>query len=74
MISGVALRLDMLFAEEAMKLNIPLIAAIPCLGQEKIWPKKSQDRYNAILSWEKTQKHIVSNCNYNYNVMQARNK
>jgi len=74
MISGMALGIDMIFAEVAIKKNIPLLAAIPCLEQEKVWPQKSQDRYNKILTYDKCTKYLVSNCKYNYNVMFDRNK
>lgn len=53
-ISGLALGVDMWAAEAVIKLkeefpHIRLIAAIPCQGQEKRWPKESQERYQAIL-------------------------
>lgn len=73
LISGMALGVDMLFAEIAIERNVPLLAAIPCKGQEKIWPKKSQDRYNKILSYENCEKVYV-NENYSGWAMQKRNE
>lgn len=49
-ISGMALGYDTVLAEMAINLKIPLIAAVPFTGQEKIWPKKSQDDYNQLLN------------------------
>ena len=54
-----ALGYDQLFAEVAIELNIPILAAVPFLGQEKIWPKKSQDRYNKILNNKLVIQHVV---------------
>lgn len=41
-ISGMALGFDQWFAKICIELNIPFIAAVPFLSQEKIWPKKSR--------------------------------
>ena len=41
--SGMALGVDTLWAAVALTKKIPVIAAIPCEGQEKMWPKVSQD-------------------------------
>jgi uncharacterized phage-like protein YoqJ len=49
-ISGMALGWDMAVAYAAIKLKIPVTAAVPFLGQESVWPKSSQDQYQAILN------------------------
>lgn len=49
-ISGMALGWDMALAEAALELGIPLICAIPFIGQEKTWPQASQDLYHDILA------------------------
>jgi uncharacterized phage-like protein YoqJ/5-methylcytosine-specific restriction endonuclease McrA len=49
-ISGMALGVDMLWANVAINKNIPFVAAIPFLGQEKKWPEPSQRIYNKMLS------------------------
>lgn len=49
-ISGMALGWDQALAEAALRLDIPLIAAVPFEGQESKWPRESQKRYNWILS------------------------
>jgi uncharacterized phage-like protein YoqJ len=48
-ISGMALGWDMNVAHAAIRLKIPVTAAIPFVGQEKIWPDASKERYHAIL-------------------------
>jgi uncharacterized phage-like protein YoqJ len=72
-ISGMALGVDTIFAITAIEQNIPLLAAIPFLGQEKIWPKKSQIVYNNLLSKAK-EKIIVSDGAYSAQKMQIRNE
>lgn len=48
-ISGMALGWDQALADAAIDLDIPLIAAVPFLGQERMWPKASKDKYNILL-------------------------
>ena len=73
-ISGMALGADMLWAEALIEKEVPFIAAIPCKGQEKMWPKKSQWRYNEILSSPLCTKFIVSDGGYSPYKMQKRNE
>ena len=49
-LSGMALGFDMWLAEAAIQLQIPVEALLPFHGQEKRWPKQSQERYNNILA------------------------
>lgn len=49
-ISGMALGVDQWAAEICLELHIPFIAAVPFIGQEKAWPKQSQDKYNELIS------------------------
>lgn len=49
-ISGMALGQDMCFAQACIDLEIPFIAAVPFVGQERKWPKASQDLYNELMS------------------------
>lgn len=74
LISGMALGVDMIFAMIAIENNLPLIAAVPFVGQEKIWPQKSQKIYNDILSYAKTEKIIVCEGGYSAYKMQKRNE
>lgn len=47
--SGMALGIDMMWAELAITEGIPLVAVIPHKGQELIWPVKSQRAYQNFL-------------------------
>lgn len=49
-ISGMALGVDQDFAELALALRIPLIAAVPFRGQESVWPAAAQEHYRALLA------------------------
>jgi uncharacterized phage-like protein YoqJ len=51
-----------------------LIAAVPFEGQEKKWPKSSQDLYNEILAYPKCVKKIVCEGGYEVWKMQKRNE
>lgn len=48
-ISGMALGWDTALAEAAIRKKIPFIVAVPFLGQEKMWPKASQEKYQHYL-------------------------
>jgi uncharacterized phage-like protein YoqJ len=63
-ISGMALGFDMAFADVCIMNNIPLIAAVPYIGQEKRWPIKDQWHYQSILSWSGTRMVVVSKGGY----------
>src|SRR5574343_274271 len=72
-ISGMALGVDQYAAEVCIELKIPFIAAVPCEGQEKIWPEPSRIKYNQILA--KAEKvELVSPGGYAAWKMQIRNK
>lgn len=49
-ISGYALGIDQMVVEEASKLSIPIVAAIPFKGQESAWSQFSQARYHELLA------------------------
>lgn len=53
-ITGVAQGFDTIAALLAIDHGIPLIAAVPFIGQEKGWSKQAQELYNKILSHPKT--------------------
>jgi uncharacterized phage-like protein YoqJ len=72
-ISGMALGGDMWAANIAIKLNIPFIAAIPFVGQEKAWPASSQKTYHKLLS-KAAEKVIVCEGGYAAYKMQIRNE
>lgn len=49
-ISGMALGWDQAWAEAALNLGVPVIAAIPFAGQQSKWPIESQQNFEQILS------------------------
>jgi len=49
-ISGLAIGYDQLAAVIAFRNNIPVIGAIPFIGQEKIWPENAQETYRKIIA------------------------
>lgn len=71
-ISGMAIGWDQALAEAAIHHGMPLVAAIPCIGQELRWPAEAQARYHYILS-RASEKHLVSNIHYQPWVMHRRN-
>jgi uncharacterized phage-like protein YoqJ len=50
LICGMALGWDAAVAVACVRLGVPFIAAVPFVGQERIWPKESQDLYQHLLS------------------------
>ena len=73
LISGMALGIDTLWAKLAIENNIPLLAALPCQNQDKMWPQKSKLIYKDILDNPLTTSHLVTDCEYNSKCMQDRN-
>lgn len=71
--SGMALGVDQWAANIAYRLGIPFIAAVPFLGQEKAWPQKSQQTYNALLKLAESVV-FVSDGGYSAAKMQIRNQ
>lgn len=62
-ISGMAIGFDTALAIAALEYNVPLIAAIPFIGQESVWPQYAQDRYNDILK-QCTKIHVACEGEY----------
>lgn len=50
LISGLAIGYDQLAAVIAFRNNIPVIGAIPFIGQENVWPDKAKETYNKIVN------------------------
>lgn len=71
-ISGMALGFDQWAAEVCVDLRIPFIAAIPFVGQERVWPDERREHYLALLS-KATRVHIVSPGGYHRDKMTDRN-
>lgn len=72
-ISGMALGVDQWAAREAVKLGVPFVAAIPFVGQEKVWPEQSQAEYKTLLDLA-SEIVVVSPGEYSRKKMQVRNE
>jgi len=48
-VTGMAIGVDMIYAEEALSLGIPIWAALPIATQESRWPDSSKERYRDVL-------------------------
>ena len=84
-ISGMALGVDTYWAEVALELNIPLIAAVPFRNQDCKWNKNDREYYKILLRkaqqivyidevTKHTTKYSVLLGNYDPRKMQARNE
>lgn len=49
-ISGMALGWDQALATAAHALDIPFIAAVPFVGQDRTWGRREREEYNFLLS------------------------
>jgi uncharacterized phage-like protein YoqJ len=72
-ISGMALGVDQWAANIAIKLQIPLLAAVPFEGQEKKWPEHSRIIYQKLLAKASEMVYVCSP-GYSNSKMQERNK
>lgn len=72
-ITGMALGVDTLFAEIAIDLKIPFIAAIPFVGQHLRWPFKSREKYNSLLAKATEIVNVSGDDQYKPEYMQLRN-
>ena len=68
-----ALGWDQWAAGVCIELQIPFIAAVPFLGQEKVWPQVSKDIYHALLK-KAVETVIVCEGSYANWKMQKRNE
>jgi uncharacterized phage-like protein YoqJ len=73
-ISGMALGVDTVFALAALELQIPVVAAIPCRDQERLWPEQSKRLYREILANPLVKTHLVTDAPYSAELMQKRNE
>jgi uncharacterized phage-like protein YoqJ len=72
-ISGMALGWDMAYAEAALSLGIPLLAAVPFAGQQSMWPLACQQQYQDIID-RAADVIIVSQNGFSARAMQVRNE
>lgn len=73
-ISGMALGWDQALAEAAVSLDIPVLAAVPCDGQDATWPQAARKRYRAFLEHSLVRVHVVCPGPYKGWKMQVRNE
>jgi uncharacterized phage-like protein YoqJ len=71
-ISGVALGFDQVAVLICVELGIPFVAAVPCPGQDLVWPHASRLIYAALLL--KASEVVVISKAYSSQVMQRRNE
>lgn len=74
LITGMALGIDTLFALIGLELQIPVIAAVPCDNQERMWPAASKQMYYMILRNPLVETVVVSPGPYAVWKMQKRNE
>ena len=72
-ISGLAQGWDMAVATAALRLNIPLIAALPFKDQDSVWPKQSRVQYRDILA-QADETHVICEGPYAIWKMHHRNR
>ncbi len=72
-ISGMAVGYDQIAAVIALRLGIPVLAAIPFIGQENVWPEKGKILYHKILD-KCMEKHIICEGGYSAHKLQIRNE
>lgn len=72
-ISGYALGIDQWAANVCFNLGIPVITAVPFIGQEKMWAEESQKIYQKLLA-KASEVVIVSEGGYSPIKMQIRNE
>lgn len=72
-ISGMALGWDTAWAEAALDLRLPLVCAIPFVGQETRWPYDTQETYRKIRA-QAAEEFICSTGGYAAFKMQTRNE
>lgn len=68
-ISGMAIGFDMIWAEEALALGIPVTAALPCVGQETRWRPEQISRYRRILANPKVTTVVCAPGEYSVHMM-----
>lgn len=72
-ISGMAVGFDTYLAREAVKQEIPLVAAVPFVGQEDPWPDAARAEYRRLLR-QSERTEFVSRGGYAREKYQARNE
>lgn len=74
MVSGMALGIDTVFAQIAIKRQIPLVAAIPFDNQPSIWAHSSRIEYYSLLRKAILVVNVSGQIGYENKWMQLRNE
>jgi uncharacterized phage-like protein YoqJ len=72
-ITGMAVGWDMALARGAMALELPFVAAVPCLEHDSRWSAAVKAEYQKMLS-NASEVVLVSNAPFSSRVMQIRNE
>lgn len=72
-ITGMALGFDQLVAETCIEEGISYTAAIPCFGQDRLWPQDSQRHYRKLVD-KASRTKVVSPGDYHPSKMHIRNQ
>lgn len=72
-LSGMALGVDMLWAETGIEKSIPVTACIPCKGQSTVWRPDSRERYETILAHPCVTRNLLNPLPYHPGLMHSRN-
>lgn len=73
-VSGMALGWDWAFAEAAIQLGIPFVAAVPFYGQQDAWPPAYQAHYAKLLKRARRVHNVTGDCGYTPRAMHDRNE
>ena len=74
MISGMALGWDMVWAQAAIRMGVPLICAVPFEGQELRWPAETQRWYRTVLAFHAASVIVTAFGGYSPQTMHTRNR
>lgn len=70
---GMALGFDTACARACIRLGIPFVAAVPCAGQERLWPQLAREEHARLLR-HAAATVVVSPGGYSDDKMQIRNE
>lgn len=71
--TGMAIGVDQIVAAKCIGFDIPFIAVVPFIGQERLWPKAVQAEYKNLLRYA-ADTIVVSPAGYSFEKMHKRNR
>ncbi|MDA8117150.1 MAG: SLOG family protein [Actinomycetota bacterium] len=72
-ISGMAMGVDQWAVEEALTMGIPVLAAVPSLGQANLWPQDERKYWRLLLESVHEVEIVCKGTRYHPSMMQIRN-